>query len=90
MMTRQLDDVLDLLDRYHQRATYGAVGGVVDRPPAFLMSGLPRNHRHSWVVNAETLLPTGYVDAEMHPALRECAAVISSAAALDEWLHDPK
>ncbi len=68
-MTRQLDRVLDTLDRYHQRATYGAVGGVV---------------------NAETLVPTGYIDDEMHPALRERQHVIKSADALAEWLRDPK
>ena len=89
-MTRQLDDVIDLLDRFHQRATYGAVGGVVNRPPAFLMNDPPRNHRHSWVVNAETLLPTKYVDAEIHPALRERDHVLTSVAALEAWLRDPE
>ena len=88
-MPSELDDVVDVLSQYHQRATYGAVGGVVDRPAAFLMSGLPRNQRYSWVVNAETHLPTGYVEEEMHPRLRERHEVISSAAELEEWLRSP-
>lgn len=89
MAGTSLDDVLDLLVRYHQRATYGAVGGVVETPAAFLMRDRPRNPRHSWVVNAETLLPTGYVENEMDPSLREREAVISSASALAEWIRDP-
>lgn len=84
-----LDHVVNILNRFHQRATYGAVGGVVDRPPAFLMSGYPRNHRYSWIVNAESLLPTGYTEEEMHPSLRERELVISSAAELEEWLRNP-
>ena len=83
------DDIVDALDRYHQRATYGAVGGVLDQAPAFLMNGLPRSPRYSWVVNAETLLPTGYTDEQMHPALRERDLVITSFADLDEWVRNP-
>jgi hypothetical protein len=87
---RQLDDVLDLLARYHQRATYGAVGGVVDRPAAFVMTGLPRDHRHSWVVNADTLLPTGYAQKELHPALCEREHVFKSASEFEQWLRKPE
>lgn len=31
-----LNDVVELLDRHHQRATYRAVAGVVDLPARFL------------------------------------------------------
>jgi hypothetical protein len=89
MVEMTLDDVVDILSRYHQRATYGAVGGVVDRPPAYLMSGLLRNRRYSWVVNANTHLPTGYSEEQMHPALRESEEVINSSSELDEWLRNP-
>jgi hypothetical protein len=83
----QLDDVLDLLNRHRQRATYGAVGAVVDRPPTFLMSGRPRDHWHSWVVNQETGLPTGYSDDEMHPELRSSDEVLRLPEELEAWLR---
>jgi hypothetical protein len=70
-MVYTLDEVLAHLDRHHQRATYGAVGRIVDRPPTFLMGGRPRDRLHSWVVNQETHLPTGYTQEQVHPALTE-------------------
>ena len=83
-----VDDILDLLDRHHQRATYGAVAKVVGKPATFLMQGRPRDHRHSWVVNQETGLPTGYDSDEMHPALIESAEVISSGEELQTWISE--
>jgi hypothetical protein len=82
-----LNDVVELLDRHHQRATYGAVAGVVDRPTRFLMGGLPRASRYSWVVNGRTCLPTGYTGEQMHSALLERAEVIGSPVMLEEWLR---
>ena len=84
----QLDDVLDLLNRHRQRATYGAVGAVVDRPATFLMSGRPRNHWHSWIVNQESGLPTGYGEKEMHPELRSSAEVLRMPEELESWLRE--
>src|SRR5690606_25922562 len=66
-----LDDILDALANHHQRATYGAVGHLLHRPPFYLMQGRPRDRRHSWIVSKETGLPSGYAEAEMDPALRE-------------------
>jgi hypothetical protein len=86
-----LDHVLDQLHQHRQRATYGAVGAVTDRPAQYLMSGRPRDHRHSWVVNHETELPTGYESEEMHPELRSNPTVLRTGADLEAWLrdHDP-
>lgn len=84
-----LDEVLDALDRYHQRATYGAVGRFIGRPASFIMQGCPRNRRHSWVVNQETGLPTGYLPEETHPALTSQARIIRTAAELRTWLAHP-
>lgn len=39
MPDQKLDEIIDLLNRHKQRATYGAVAAVVDRPPSFLMAG---------------------------------------------------
>jgi hypothetical protein len=87
---RSLDDILDLLNRYHQRATYGAVGGIINRHPKFVMQDRPRNHLHSWVVNQDTGLPTRYSEDEMHPALLERTAILTSDTDLNFWLKNPQ
>ena len=87
MSDRQLDKILDLLASNRQRATYGAVAKIVDRPAAFLMGGRPRDPRHSWIVNQETHLPTGYEPVEMHPDLELHDDVISTSQELYDWLR---
>jgi hypothetical protein len=81
-----MDQILDALDRSHQRATYGAVAAVLDRPPRTLMQGRDRDQRHSWVVSRKNGEPTGYDPSLMHPALRERPEVIDSKEALADWL----
>ena len=49
-----LGTVIDYLVAARLRATYGAVGGYLGRPAMFLMQDRPKNHRNSWIVNAET------------------------------------
>ena len=84
-----LDLIIDTLDRHHQRATYGAVAGIVGGLAQAVMSGRPRNPRNSWVVAKATHLPTGYSDAEKHPALLERALVLETPNHLREWLANP-
>ncbi len=84
----RLDQILDALNRHHQRATYGAVAGLVGAVPRAVMSGRKRDWRHSWVVNEETGKPTEYSDLRIHPSLTEKAHVISSAEELERWLRD--
>jgi len=81
-----MDQILDALDRRHQRATYGAVAAVLDRPPRTLMQGRERDQRHSWVVSRASGEPTGYQPAQLHPALRERAEVLDNKEALTQWL----
>jgi hypothetical protein len=81
-----MDQILDALDRSHQRATYGAVAAVLDRPPRTLMQGRDRDQRHSWVVSRKNGEPTGYDPSLLHPALRERPEVIDSKEALANWL----
>ena len=81
-----MDQILDALDRSHQRATYGAVAAVLDRPPRTLMQGRERDQRHSWVVSRANGEPTGYQPAQLHPALRERAEVLDNKEALTQWL----
>ena len=90
MSDQRLDQILDLLNRHHQRATYGAVGSIVDRPASFLMGGRPRDQRHSWIVNKETGLPTGYGEEHMHPKLRSKDRVLKTSQELEDWLYAPQ
>jgi hypothetical protein len=84
-----LDSILDQLNAYHQRATYGAVAGVVDSSPRSLMTGRDRDPRSSWVVSRESGQPTGYADDQKNPALTERERVLSSPEELKVWLRDP-
>ena len=85
-----LKTIVDLLDRFHQRATYGAVAGVVGKVPRSVMQGLPKNWRHSWVVNQEDGEPSEYHFLQKHPALHERTAVLSSTDDLSAWLANPQ
>ena len=87
--TPTIDSILDQLNEFHQRATYGAVAGVVNSSPRSLMTGRERDPRSSWVVRRETGLPTGYTDEQKHTALAEREKIIGSPDALRAWLADP-
>jgi hypothetical protein len=82
-----LDQVLDALDRNHQRATYGAVAAVLGDAPRTLMKGRARDQRHSWVVSSQNNEPTGYTPDQTHPALREHEQVLKTKDELERWLE---
>ena len=84
-----LDDILDLLDKHHQRATYGAVAELVNSGPNIVVSSRPRDPRHSWVVHRKTGLPTGYTAGQMHRQLQEREVIFRDADSLREWLRRP-
>ena len=84
-----LDSILDQLNAYHQRATYGAVAGVVDSSPRSLMTGRDRDPHSSWIVSRETGQPTGYAEEKKHSALTERERILSSPEELRVWLRDP-
>ena len=81
-----LDSIIGLLSKYHQRATYGAVGAVVMRPPRSVMAGRQRSQTDSWIVSKKTKTPTGYPAHLIHPALKEREHVISTKEELVSWL----
>ncbi len=85
-----LDDVLNQLSRYRQRATYGAVGELVGQPPMFLMNGRPRDAHNSWVVSKETRLPSKYEKYQMHPDLESRPMVLETREELAHWLANPE
>lgn len=83
----QLKQIIAVLDKHMQRATYGAVADVVGLQAQSVMNGKPKDHKHSWVVTKTTGLPTGYSQAELHPMLLlSNPDVISSAKELEKWL----
>ena len=84
--TLTLDDILDALDRGHQRATYGAVAALLNEPPRTLMKGRDRDQRHSWVVSSKNGEPTGYPPDLIHPSLRERSEILGTREALEGWI----
>jgi hypothetical protein len=83
-----LDEILDVLERTHQRATYGAVAALLGRPPRTLMQGRERDARHSWVVSRATGEPTGYEPDLVHSALKEHDQILGTKEELTRWLDE--
>ena len=83
-----LEEVLDQLDRWHQRATYGAVAGVTGGSAHSLMRQRVHCPRDSWVVSARNKRPNGYAEADTHPALLERPHVIGTGAELGAWMEE--
>jgi hypothetical protein len=86
-----IEEIVTKLNDRKQRATYGAVAGILNVPPRSLMDGRPRNPVYSWVVAAENGRPTGYEENQIHPdCLRQIREghkdVIKQPEALREWL----
>jgi hypothetical protein len=84
-----IDEIVDILSAYSQRATYGAVAAVVGRSPRGLMQGRTRSARDSWIVNSSTGLPTNYPPDLVDPRITERKAILSSAEELGSWLSNP-
>jgi hypothetical protein len=84
-----LDEVVDFLNRRQLRATYGAVADGTGGNATFLMNRIERAPRYSLIVNQKTLLPTGYTEAEYHPALLAKKFVLMTGKQLREWMARP-
>jgi len=84
-----LDSILVQLNQFHQRATYGAVAGVVNSSPRSLMVGRDRNPESSWIVSRESGQPTGYIDEQKHESLLERNRILGSPEELRSWLREP-
>ena len=87
MQSLSLDQIVELLDQYGQRATYGAVARLVGHSPRSLLKGRDRGPRFSWIVNRETGLPTGYQEDQIDPRIRDSGPVIASDEELRAWLE---
>ena len=84
-----IDSIAEQLDRFRQRATYGAVAAVLNRSPRNLMSGRTRSPRDSWIVSNKDGLPTGYEAEQMHPEIKSREAILRSGRELESWLGNP-
>jgi hypothetical protein len=84
-----VDSILEQLDQFHQRATYGAVAAIVNSSPRSLMTGRDRSPRSSWIVNRGTGEPTGYSIDQTHPSLKERDKILDKPEMLRAWLQDP-
>jgi hypothetical protein len=83
-----LDGILEVLERHHQRATFGAVAAILDREPTSLFAGYVRTPKTAWVVNKTTRLPTGFETRDYPLGLREKEHVIATHEELGVWLRE--
>jgi hypothetical protein len=81
-----LDDIVERLDRYRQRATYRAVAGLLNREPLTLFDLYDFTPRNSWVVSSSTGTPTNYQPTPLHSDLRSNPEIIRNKDALRSWL----
>ncbi len=83
----ELEDIIAFLNAKQVRATYGAVAELIGGIPRGVGDRLTRLYSRSpeasWVVNAETGMPTGYEPHERHPALLSNAEIIGSGVELE-------
>jgi hypothetical protein len=86
--TTDLDGVIAALNRHQQRATYSAVAALLGQSPRLLMHKQPRVQGNSWIVSKTTGRPTGYPDADVHPALSANDIVLTTRDDLETWLAE--
>ena len=82
--------IVEQLNKHHQRATYGAVAGLLGKVPRSVMQGYPKDWGHSWVVNQSNGEPSEYPAPKKHPALRERPHILSTPDELAAWLANPR
>ena len=63
----ELEAIAAVLCATKQRATYGAVAGVLNLSPKGLMNDRPKLPKYSWIVSADTGAPTGYEEQQIDP-----------------------
>jgi hypothetical protein len=83
-----IDEILRFLNKHEIRVTYGAVGGAIGVIARSVSARLGhRRPEASWIVSADSGLPTGFGCAEMHPALFRRAAIIRTTDQLISLLR---
>jgi hypothetical protein len=85
------DQIIVLLDQHHQRATYGALAGIVGGIAQSVMKDRPKVPQHSWIVSGDPPnLPTGYTSNQISPQLAERPHVLRTSEELRQWLSFPQ
>lgn len=87
--TLTIDSILNQLDNFRQRATYGAVANLLNRAPRNLMGGRSRTPRDSWIVSQKDGMPTGYQPDQVHAEISARERVLRSGDELKAWLGNP-
>jgi len=87
--TYTIDSIVDQLERFRQRATYGAVAAVVNRSPRNLMDKRTRSPRDSWVVSRKDGMPSKYPPEQVHPEITAREAILATGQQLESWLANP-
>ena len=81
-----VNSIVKALNKHHQRATYGAIAGLLGKSAQSLMKPYPQNRLYSWVVNKRTKQPTGYPPNAKHPHLEQVETVLDTTEKLRMWL----
>lgn len=74
------------LKEHKQRASLSAVAGVLEMSPKLVLSGKPKNHLYSWIVERPDNKPVAFEDPELKNAE---TPIIFGAKELEEWLENP-
>jgi hypothetical protein len=82
-----VEAIAEVLEKYRQRATYGAVAGLLGVPTRSLMRDYAKSPRYSWIVNQKTGLPTDYGASQIHPELASRDEILCTEAELVAWLR---
>ncbi len=87
-MQRKIDKILEYLNHVKTRCTYGAVAKVLGTNSQSVGKYLgEKRPEASWVVNATTGEPTGYLETEKHPELYRTDRIIASHEVLLRNIH---
>lgn len=89
VVSQSIDSIAEQLDRFRQRATYGAVAAVLGRSPRNLMAGRSRSQGDSWIVSNSNGMPTGYEPDQVHPEIKSREEILRSGKELETWLENP-
>lgn len=85
----RLREILAKLHHHRQRATYAAVGGLLNASPAYVRAWFrgSESPENSWAVSAVTGAPSDYPSDRVHPSLRKNSAIHRTADELLAWLQ---
>ena len=81
------EEIVDVLDQHHTRATYAAVAAYLRQPTAQVRKGLQPSPRYSWLVSRGTAQPMGYEPSQLHADLERTSFVLETDGELRRWLQ---